>query len=503
MRTTPAAVSLAPILLLACSSVSGAGSVQGPGANAKSDEDVLRGSWTHTAPPPPLQKVPLPAPAVTRFALQNGMRIVVIEQHRKPVVAVSLVLPRGALADSTSSGGMTYMAVKLAGDYYEWSLSGEQLYEEKSFRRQVADAGGSARLEIEPDFSLVRVSGYAPDAREYIRMIGEAVARPRHGGRTFTARRHAMLDAIEDLESSDPEAMEQLVANAAFGSGHPYARSPLGTVDSVTPMGIEEVVERQLDVFVPKGATLLVVGDVRPDAVAAAAKAAFGRWDGEPASPLAALPPPTVPGVSTEVGFLERRSASTLLVCATRPLSDIRGSDAALDVLANILGRGPASRLGATLRDRNGLTYWTSARVVRRRHARAFLACSPLKADQADVGVRLFRDVLEQMREAPPTAQEVQRAKAVRLAELDAAYDDVFDTSQEWLRAIALGTGAPRIEEERAEIASVTAADVHKLARTILARGSTRWVVSGDRSAAARAVQGNALGQLHWMLAGR
>ena len=86
MRTTTAAVSLAPILLLACSSVSGAGSVQGPGANAKSDEDVLRGSWTHTAPPPPLQKVPLPAPAVTRFALQNGMRIVVIEQHRKPVV---------------------------------------------------------------------------------------------------------------------------------------------------------------------------------------------------------------------------------------------------------------------------------------------------------------------------------------------------------------------------------------------------------------------------------
>src|SRR3989454_9984646 len=127
--------------------------------------------------------------------------------------------------------------------------------------------------------------------------------------------------------------------------------------------------------------------------------------------------------------------ASTLLVCATRPLSDIRASDAALDVLANTLGRGPASRLGATLRDRNGLTYWTSARVVRRRHARAFVAFPPLRADQADVGVRLFRDVLEQMREAPPTAQEMQRAKAVPLAELDAAYDDVLGTSQEGIRA--------------------------------------------------------------------
>ena len=61
----------------------------------------------------------------------------------------------------------------------------------------------------------------------------------------------------------------------------------------------------------------------------------------------------------------------------------------------------------------------------------------------------------------------------------------------------------PRVEEERAEIESVTAADVHRLARTILARRSTRWVVSGDRSAAARAAQANALGQLHRMLAGR
>ncbi|TMB20630.1 MAG: hypothetical protein E6J65_16550 [Deltaproteobacteria bacterium] len=93
--------------------------------------------------------------------------------------------------------------------------------------------------------------------------------------------------------------------------------------------------------------------------------------------------------------------------------------------------------------------------------------------------------------------------QATTTCSADPAYDDVLGTSQEWIRALVIGTGVPRVEEERAEIESVTAADVHRLARTILARRSTRWVVSGDRSAAARAAQANALGQLHRMLAGR
>jgi hypothetical protein len=68
----------------------------------------------------------------------------------------------------------------------------------------------------------------------------------------------------------------------------------------------------------------------------------------------------------------------------------------------------------------------------------------------------------------------------------------VFGASQEWIRALVLGRD---LRASRAEIGRVTAADVQKLARAILARSSTRWVISGDRSAATRAVQAIAIGE--------
>jgi zinc protease len=498
MTAVTRAALLSCAVLLSCRS--GPSPVETPsGGNPDSagapSAPAAAGTWRQTPPPPPIILAAPPAPTVSRVTLSTGLRVVVVEQHRRPVVVVTLVLPRGALMDPPSDSGMTYMAVSLATDFYEQSATGDRIFEEKSLRRQAAEMGGAVGSMVQSDFSMIRISGYAQDAREYLRMLARAAAEPRHGERSFLGRRNAALDAIEDLESSDPEALQQLVADAAFGQGHPYARSVIGTTASLTPLGLEDVITHQQRVFVPRGATLLVVGDVRPVEMLAAATAAFGRWTGD-SNPPPQVWAPVVPAANSQVAYLERRSASTLLVCATRPLPDVRGEDAGLDVLAAILGRGVGGRLGATLRDRNGLTYLASADVVRRRQARAFVACSPLRADQAEMGVRLFRQVLDGAGEVPPTAAEVQRAKAICLADLESAYDDAYSTAQTWVHAITVGTGAPRLEEERADLERVTPAAVQRLARTILRPRTTRWVVSGDRAAAIRAVEANGLGHL-------
>lgn len=455
---------------------------------------VAAAPWKHTPPPSPLAATPVPA--VSRLTLPNGLRVVVVEHHRRPLVMVSLLLPRGALSDPPESAGLTYLAVNLASDYYEHSPDGEPLLEEKSFRRQVAELGGAASVAVDSDFSMIRISGYRQDASVYLRMIAEAVARPRHGSQTFRARRNAAFNAIEDLESSDPDALRQVIGEAAFGAGQSYSRSPWGDQESLAVMGLEDVVTQQQAVFVPEGATLLVVGDVRADQMLAAARSAFGRWRGA-STPLPRVVPLPSKSRAGDIGYLERHSASTLVVCATRPLQDLRVSDAALDVLAAMLGQGLGSRLGTTLREQNGLTYWAEAEIVHRQQSRAFVACSALRADQSQEGVRLFRQVLNVARDALPSAEEVKRAKARRLAELDEAYGDMLHASETWTKAIVIGSGSPRLAEEWAEIEKVTAEDIQKVARVVLKANTIRWVVSGDRRAASRATEANSLGRLY------
>lgn len=452
-------------------------------------------TWKHVPPPPALAATRSAMPLTRTLVLPTGLRVVVVEHHRRPVVVVSLILPRGALMDPPNQSGLTQMAVSLASDYHEVSPTGEVLSEEKSFRREIAGLGGSARFGVESDYTVLRISGYAQDSGAYLRMLSDAVLSPRHGSMSFRGRRNAIIQSIEDRESSDPEALSQVISEAAFGQGHPYGRSPLGTFSSLAQMGVEEAASQQEAILVPGGATLLVVGDFQADQVLATARAAFGRWRGA-AAPLPFVPALAVPSNATEISWLERRSASTLVTCATRPLPDVHGSDAALDVLAAMLGQGSGSRLGAALRERSGLTYWANAEIVHRRLARAFIACSALRADQADTGIRLFRDVLEEARNALPSEEELQRAKALRIAQIDSAWEDAFAISLTWVRAIALGSGTPRLEQERAEIGQVTAKEVQKVARAVLSLKTTRWVLSGEKQAATRAVEGNRLGRL-------
>lgn len=450
--------------------------------------------------PAPAAAVRPPLPAAREATLGSGLRVVVIEHHRRPVLGVYLVLPGGSASDPHGSAGATRLALLLAGDLHERSATGEELVDEKSFRRQVADLGGAAALVTTADVSLIAFEGYPQDAKAYFQLLADALIHPRHGQESFTERRNQALDALEDVEAADPEALQRAIREAAFGPGQPYARSELGTVRDLSRLGLEDVMARQRELLVPGGATLLVVGDVQADPVLAEAATAFRRWVGSAPRPVQeAAPRPPQAGVT----FIRRQPASTLMACAARDLGDVRAGDAELEVLSAVLGGGARSRLMMSLREQQGLTYTATAELVRYRRARAFLACAPLSGARAGQGVRLFRQTLENLRDGPPDEDELVRARALLQAERDAALEDADGLARLWVDALARGLRAPPIDAERDAVERVTAADVQRAARSVLRPGAVRWILSGDTVAAGSAASANGLGPLRQLVLGR
>jgi predicted Zn-dependent peptidase len=441
---------------------------------------------------------------VTRVTLDTGLQVVVVEHHRRPIVTLNLVFSHGALADPPESLGMTFMAVHLASDFYETMGVNDMPGDERSFRQRVAVLGGTATFDVEADYSAIQIAGYSADTVKYLRMIVDAVRHPRHGARSFDARRDMLLDMLESIEAEDPAALQLLIEQSAFGEEHPYARLPFGTTETLRELELQEVMEQQSVVFVPTGSTLLVVGDVKAGEVIAAVKGAFGNWQGyKDLTPMPRVQPPALPKNTGEIGFVERKAASTLLTCALRPLPEVVGDDPALEVLTAILGEGFGSRLGMALREENGLTYGANAEIVRRRQASALIACSALQGEKGREGLQLFRAAFEKLQQSPPTDDELTRAKALRLAEIESSYDDVLSSTHTWLRALGLGYSAPRLEQERAGIEKVTAKDVFRVARAIFRPKTIRWVVSGDRKIATAAVEASHAGRLKPYVPGR
>ncbi|MBS2026431.1 MAG: insulinase family protein [Deltaproteobacteria bacterium] len=449
--------------------------------------------WHTTPPPEPIAVTQTPDTPAQEQVLANGLRVVVVEHHGRPTVMIRLVLPQGTVGDPPEWAGATYLGVSLATDYYELNDQNEPIYDEKSFRGQLVELGGTAFALAEPDGSVIGVSGLSVNTHRYLSKLAAAVLRPRLGEHSFSARRDALLDELDDLESADPEAFQRVVTASAFGKNHPYSRSTIGTESSLTDMGVEMVLERQKRVLVPGGATLLVVGDVKAEAVFTAVAALFRPWRGRapPSLPIA------LPSLarSSGVAVLKRTPAQTLAVCAARPLREGRDAMGTLQVLAAILGRGLGSRLSLNLREQHTLTYSTDAAVARRRYANAFLACATLDAAHAEEGVKLFRETLESAARVPPTPQELERAKALLLQDLAAHRDDAAHITEAWLNAILIDDGRPDFDKQAAAISQVTAEQVQAMARKVLAPDTLAWTMSGDPDVAAKAAAADHLGR--------
>lgn len=485
---------LAPLTLLSCATAPGGGTSAGTsgGADQAADAAPAASTWQRTPPPAALPALPRALDRASVHALRNGLKVVVIEHKKRPVVTIRVLFPSGAAMEPERAAGASYLAIALLGDSYEIGENGKPIIDEKSFRYQVSKLGGHFTFAVTHDYSTLGIDGYARDSKRYLDMLAGALTRPRLGEDTFAARRDNILDVLEDAELSDDSTFFEFLGQASFGAGHTYARPVYGTMDNVPNLALEDVRLEQARLVTPKGATLIVVGDVSAPTVMAWAEASFGQWKGPPPPKEATIRAPAI-GKRSSVGFIRRVPSTNLLVCATRALSDVKGQDEALDVLVEVLGHGAESRLGTILREQNGLTYGAYAEIVRRRFARTIVLCSRLRGSDADTGVRLFLQALEELRQKPPSDEEVLRARAVLIGAAEADRDDLGGQLGSTINALVTGVSE---EERMTSLRQVSPEGVQALARKILESSQLQILVAGEPAHARTAVKANNLGAL-------
>lgn len=449
--------------------------------------------YSRTPMPPPLPTTSVVQPKTSETTLPNGLRVVVVEHHRRPVVITRLVFPHGSASDPEGGGGATYFAVSLLGGIYEENENGQSILEEKSLGRQIIELGGSYGGDITTDQSYISIDGYAVDTSVYLEKLASAVMRPRRGAESFGYHRTDLVHRVEDIELNDDVAFYDFLSQAAFGAGHVYARQVFGTAASLKSIGHVQIVEQQTALLSPRGAVLLVVGDVSAGPIKAAARKAFRDWRAPKKTLSTRVAPPRV-RAAKHVQLIPKSPSAAMAICGARPLSDIRGQDATLDILVKVLGHGITGRLGAALRAKHGLSYTADAFIARRRHARALMACSRVASNDTDRALGLFAEAMQQMQDAPPTDDEVARAKALLIGEAEAAHDSVSSSVATWSKALELGQTAPP-SDRVAAIGAVTTQDVAAMANKVLAKKSLQLLLAGEPAVAKTAVRKSGFGK--------
>jgi zinc protease len=275
----------------------------------------------------------------TFFTLTNGLRVIVHEDHSAPIAAVNVWYHVGSAYEEVGRTGFAHL-------FEHVMFEGSANVPRGEFDRLLEGAGGVNNGSTNPD----RTNYYemVPSNAVELALWLEADRM----GHLLETMSQEKLDIQRDVVKNErrqryenqPYGMFFEVAfDALYPDGHPYSWSTIGSMEDLTAATLADVESFFRRYYVPNNAVLVVAGDVEPDVIRQQVERFFG---GIPAGDEVEKPDVAIPPISeTRYVTLEDRVTLPQLNIAWRARPFFSEDDAALDVLAQILGNGKNSRL--------------------------------------------------------------------------------------------------------------------------------------------------------------
>ena len=290
------------------------------------------------------------APRLER-TLPNGLRVIVTRQTVVPKVSVTLTLMSGFASDPADLTGLASMTGEMIQE-------GTKTRPSQKIREEIFGMGGSLSSTSSQDYTSVSARGLSEFLPRLIDLVSDVVMNPTLPEPDLPIVKQQHLQTVQQQNAS-----AQFVANREFRKqlfgGHPYARTS-ETAESVNLIDRAKIVAFHESHYRPNNAFLLVVGDVQPDAVFAAAEKSFGSWARGAVPPPAFPPAPALSG--RHVYFVQRpNSVQSSIVVGNFAVKrdDPRWFELAL---ANtIYGGAFNSRIVRNIREEKGYTYSPSS----------------------------------------------------------------------------------------------------------------------------------------------
>lgn len=418
----------------------------------------------------PVQSAPPLAPVGTTstFTLKNGLQVVIIEDHRVPVVTHMVWYKIGSIDDPQGASGLAHLLEHLMFKSFDAAS-------DETFAQKISSLGAldNARTAHDSTYYFQRV------ARDGLKDVMALEAKRMSGLELTQEQVETERDVVREERRSVVESApiklltEQLMAS--LHHNHSYGRPPIGWAHEITTLTLDDALKAYRESYVPSNAIVIIAGAVTPGevrklsedtyATVAVDRSAPERLRMKEPGPIAArrleIQDPRVPQPSMFRYYLTPSYATA------QP-----GEAEAIEILMQILGTGSDSRLyRAIVTDQKkaltvGSRFFSEGRDSGRI---AVLAVVPRGGDLADVEARVdavIQDVLQNGIEET----ELQSAKARIEARMIISSDDQMKLAIRYGEALVAGLTTADVVERLARITAIGREQVNDVARRYLRR---------------------------------
>lgn len=349
---------------------------------------------------------------IQSWQLENGARVLFVENHSIPVLDVSVEFDAGARRDPSGKSGVASLANAMLarGVHSAQTADGKQepaideAHISDGFADLAAQRGGSAGID-RAGVSLRTLS--APEQRDpALALLARILAHPSYPQGPFDRDKARVLASIrEDL--TKPESIADKALWKAMYGPHPYSQQP--TVESVTPITRDDLVAFHARHYVANRAVVSMIGDLSREEADRVARELTRRLpQGEP---LPAMPEVVLQKTS-EQRFAHPATQSHILIGAP---SLTRGDPDFFPLMVGnyVLGGGGfVSRLTREVREQRGLAYSVYSYFSPLAQPGPFQAGLQTQKESTDAALKVVRDTIAQYLKEGPSQKEIEAAKA-------------------------------------------------------------------------------------------
>lgn len=421
------------------------------------------------SPPAPAPVKPATIPPFQEATLANGLRILLVESKRQPVVSLALMLPAG---DSYDPAGREGVATIVASVITKGA--GSRTADQVS--SAIEGVGGSIGAASGEDFLTIRANVLANDAPLAFELVGDAVARPTFDTKEVELARTQTLSALQ-LEQSQPSSLASRFFAAHLFGTHPYARRP--TTSSVRAFTSADLRAFQHSRLVPGGALLVVAGDIGLARTRELADKAFGSWTGRQPTDVTRPAPPT--RTRTEIVLVHRPgSVQSNIVAGNLTYRPSSPAFYPLTVASRMLGGGSDGRLFKILREKKSWTYGAYSQLTRNRDIGTFEATAEVRNAVSDSALTELLSLIREVGTTVAPTEEVDAARSGLVGSLPLQLETAQGLAEQVGRYTMLGLPKDFIRTLRPRLASVTPVQLRAAANQYMRADRALIVVVGD-----------------------
>jgi zinc protease len=397
-----------------------------------------------------------------RGILDNGIPVLGQERPQSRSFALRMRIPAGTVYELAEESGIAFLTAR---SLQRGSLG--RSFEEINTR--LDELGGSITIDAGREFVEARVRGLRDDFPELIAMLARALREPDFPAAEVDKVRSEQLGAIAETDNDTRATADRLLRRCVYPTPNPFGRRVLGSSEIVATLDRNTATAYHARAFGPYGTTIAVVGGMGEfERVLELLSSSFSSWDasrqvvdvehwlgsnGAAVRATEAIPGKSQADLAVGVATIARGHADYY----------------ALDVGNLILGRlGLMGRLGAEVRDRQGLAYYASSQLEPRRDGTLWAARAGVDPDNIERALSSIQSELDRLRADLVSEQELEDAKSYLTGVLPLALETHDGVASILLAIGEFGLGLDYLERYPGIVAAVSRDQVREAAQSHL-----------------------------------